>query len=246
MAGVALDQRQMEQAQKNRFQTRFGLSEFSSIDAFLAYNPDFDLLGRTMMAGILLRCENRRTLRGGWYRALFNEIVADGPDFPGAILSVITFNYDRSLETYLCRSFMFAFHLQEDEAWKMVDRIKIEHVYGDLGALRGEVPYGDHEAMGRAAQSVKLVRPHAQSGRIEAIQALLKPPATLVFFGFGFDPLNLDAIGIAKNIDYSIHASCLGLSATRLKQAEDRLGKIYWGARNHDVSEFFHNHNLFS
>src|ERR1700738_3268453 len=71
----ALDQRQVEQAQKKGFQTRFRLSEFYSVDAFLAYNPDFDFLGRVMMAGILLRCENLHTLRGGWYTGLFKEIV---------------------------------------------------------------------------------------------------------------------------------------------------------------------------
>lgn len=145
----SLDQREQEEAQRKRFKTRFGLSEFYSIDAFLAYNPEFEFLGRMMMAAILLRCENITALRGGWYRALFNEIVADGPDFPTDRLSVITFNYDRSLETYLSRSLMFAFDLTEERAWKMLERIKIVHVYGHLGVSRGEVVYGDHKAMGK-------------------------------------------------------------------------------------------------
>ena len=140
---------------KKSFQTRFALSEIFSVDAFLAYNPGFDSLGRIMIAAILLRCENVRTLRGGWYQALLNEIVTNGPDFPDAILSVITFNYDRSLELYLCRSFMSAFRLEEEAAWKMVARIKIVHVYGDLGPVRGVVPYGESDAIARAAQTIK-------------------------------------------------------------------------------------------
>lgn len=243
---TTLDQRHVVEVQKKSLQTRFKLSEIFSIDAFLAYNPGFDSLGRMMIAAILLRCENVRTLRGGWYQALFNEIVANGPDFPDGILSVITFNYDRSLELYLCRSLMFAFHLEEEEAWKMVARIKIVHVYGDLGPVRGDVPYGDYEAMGRAAQAIRLVRPHGKSEKIEEIKTVLEPPATLIFLGFGFDPLNLDAIGIIRNPDYSIHASCLALSRSRIKQTQDRLGDMYWGASNQDVSDFLHNHSLFS
>ncbi len=122
------------QEQIEHFRRRFAESEFLSIDRFLAFNPEFDDIGRFMIAAILLSCERTPHLKGDWYQILFNELTTEGPDIPVDLLSVVTFNYDRSLEWYLFRSFRAAFDLSDDKAWKRVQQIKIVHVYGDLGA----------------------------------------------------------------------------------------------------------------
>ena len=106
------------QEQIEHFRRRFAESEFLSIDRFLAFNPEFDDIGRFMIAAILLSCERTPHLKGDWYQILFNELTTEGPDIPVDLLSVVTFNYDRSLEWYLFRSFRAAFHFSDDEAWK--------------------------------------------------------------------------------------------------------------------------------
>jgi hypothetical protein len=95
----------IEQEQIEDFRRRFAESEIVSIDRFLAFNPEFENIGRFMIAAILLNCERTPHLKGDWYQILFNELTTEGPDIPADLLSVITFNYDRSLEWYLFRSF---------------------------------------------------------------------------------------------------------------------------------------------
>lgn len=89
----------IRQEQIEDFQMRFAESEFVSIDRFLAFNPEFDDTGRFMIAAILLNCERTPHLKGDWYQILFNELTTDGPDISADLLSVVTFNYDRSLES---------------------------------------------------------------------------------------------------------------------------------------------------
>jgi hypothetical protein len=234
----------IRQEQIKEFQTRFAESELVSIDRFLAINPEFDDAGRFMIALILLNCERQNYLKGNWYQTLFNELTTDGAEIPRDLVSVITFNYDRSLEWYLFRSFRATFNLNDSEAWKRVQQIKIVHVYGDLGPLQAEqtetVDFGVWKRAAASKKHIKLIQPRAQSKFIEQIKGLLTAPIRVVFLGFGFDSMNLDAIDMNENRGYSIYASCYDLSATRMEYAQKKLKKINWGSRSADVSRFLH------
>jgi hypothetical protein len=231
----------IRQEQIEDFQRRFAESEFFSIDRFLAFNPEFDDTGRFMIAAILLNCERTPHLKGDWYQILFNELTTEGSDIPADFLSVITFNYDRSLEWYVFRSFRAAFHLSDDEARERVQQIKIVHVYGDLGPLlanRSErVEFGAWRRAAAAAKSIKLVRPNAQSDFIADINRL-GPPVRVVFLGFAFDPMNLDAIGMTENRGYTIFASRRDLPMRRMDYVTRKLNRMEWGSPNSNISDF--------
>ena len=232
----------IRQEQIEDFQMRFAESEFVSIDRFLAFNPEFDDTGRFMIAAILLNCERTPHLKGDWYQILFNELTTDGPDISADLLSVVTFNYDRSLEWYLFRSFRAAFHFSDDEAWKHMEQIKIVHVFGDLGPLLAnrneQVEFGAWRRAVAAAKSIKLLRANAQSDFIADINSLLAPPVRIIFLGFAFDPMNLDAIGMTENRGYTIFASCRHLPMRRMDYATKKLNKIEWGLPGSSVSDF--------
>lgn len=237
-------QSHIQQEHIEDFQRRFKESELVSIDRFLSFNPEFEEAGRFMIASILLKCEREEHLKGDWYRILFNELTTNGAEIPNDLLSVVTFNYDRSLEWYLFRSFRATFNLNEDDAWKRVRQIKIIHVYGDLGPIRAEqndrITFGAWKRAAASKKYIKLIQPRAQSDFIGQIKSLLTPPVRVVFLCFGFDSMNLDAIGMNENLGYSIYASCYNLSATRMEYAQKQLNKINWGSRSADVSRFLH------
>jgi hypothetical protein len=54
-------------------------------------------------------------------------------------ITVITFNYDRSLEHYLIRTARSFFGVSESDAVSAISSIRIRHVYGRLGKLYAEL-----------------------------------------------------------------------------------------------------------
>ena len=109
-----------------------------SVDAFIENRPSFTDIGKTAIAIKLIDCENQHTLTRAanlqWYEHLWNQLGTRRQEFLNSKLSVITFNYDRSLEYSLFNSLRSAFGLSVDEASQdLRDTIPIIHVYGQLG-----------------------------------------------------------------------------------------------------------------
>ncbi len=239
------------------FQMRFRKSELYSIDSFIAKNPDYQKLGSLLIAIILLKCEQENVLSGDWYQMLFNELVYDGIAFPEGMLSIVTFNYDRSLEVFLFNSFQYAYNLGVEDAWSIMQRIKIVHVYGDLGDLpySGSATftrYGDISGAGQAVDRIKLVNPRAESNNVGEMAAIFQAAKRTIFLGFGFDPMNLKALGIKTPEDQCL-ASCYGLSASIKRRAEIALKprisiypQVIWGNETFTVAKFLHSIDAFA
>src|SRR5258708_19497688 len=73
----------------------------SSVDSFLEHRPTLVDIGKAAMAWALIRCESEQKLfkRDGtnWYEYLFNRLNSRFEDFDKNKLTLLTFNYDRSL-----------------------------------------------------------------------------------------------------------------------------------------------------
>ena len=130
---------------------------------------------------------------------------ADG--FPANKLSVITFNYDRSLEHYFRTAFANTHGMDYAKATEIVDRISIIHLHGQLGKLppskgagREYGPefskYNLDACVGN--DGIKIVS-EASPDTPDFIRAkdLLDAAQSVVFLGFGYDYLNMDRLGIA-------------------------------------------------
>ena len=126
------------------FRNLFFRARHPSIDKFIQYNEDdYGDIGRTNIAAVLLNCENDCWLSEDWYSQLLSEISPSGPsEIAEGMLSIITFNYDRSFEYFFTTAFEAGFNLSLKEANNLFSRIKIVHVYGKLGELNS-VPYGE-------------------------------------------------------------------------------------------------------
>jgi hypothetical protein len=216
-----------------RFRASFEQSGIASIDAFIAFRPEFQTIGEHVIAAMLIPIESSANLaKGDWYHLLWNEMLA-GASTPEDLLRnkvrFVTFNYDRSLEQYLYDAILHTFGLAPRVAFSYLLQIPIQHVYGSLGEYTEESGYRysllkdeDHKRSILAAQTsiktVPLVR-----GPTDDISAKWLADAERVFvLGFGFDSTNCARIGLrdACSATADRHTRPIFASAYQLTQAE--------------------------
>ena len=105
----------------------------------MEHRPEYLDVGKALIAAELIVCERETALfrRDGksWYEYLFNELSTNFCDFEKNQLSILTFNYDRSLEHYLLTSLQNSYDKSIEECAEKLSKIPIIHLHGDLGAL---------------------------------------------------------------------------------------------------------------
>ncbi len=173
-----------------------------SIDTFLTLRPQYRECGKQAIAAALLPRENpdalwrQPTLE--WYEFVFDAVhewVFRRPD----ALSIITFNYDRSLEVSLLHAMLSGLGMTADDAFGNVERLNIEHVHGDLGILQ-QRPYATPvtpPAVIEAAKRIRLAGEPRDSSSSN-IGFWLAEASRLCFLGFGFHPDNVDSLRLRE------------------------------------------------
>ena len=187
-----------------RFLTKLSLSDPSSIDAFLEANRDEASLGKFLIARHLKKLEDIDRLfpphDSGWYRYLFDSLLVDGsPQFEKSSLTIVTFNYDRSLEAYFHTRLQHRFQLDEAEATRILNQLPIIHVHGILGEYPAS-PYrsecGTHELV-TISQQIQIIHEISDSENdfcnemFRQANQRLKSAERIYFLGFGFHRDNL-------------------------------------------------------
>jgi len=185
-----------------------------SIDAWLEHNPEYIDAGKLAIAIALLLCEQRSNLRpdSNWYQLLFQRLDSPFEDFDRNKLSIITFNYDRSLEEYLFTTFRYT-HTEKSkkDCVDKLNQIRTLHVYGSLGRLdwqnvdpKHPVPqvcYGaklDIPTVFSAASSIKIIPAKDKEPSPEFLTAMkwIHNAQALYFLGFGYNEANMTRLGI--------------------------------------------------
>lgn len=214
-----------------------------SIDAFIERRGKFLEAGKAAIAAALLPYEEAGHLfmvqgkghkesDANWYDLLFNmlsEKATRWEDLGDNQLSIITFNYDRSLEQYLSTALRNSYDLGEQDVAAVMTAIPIEHVYGSLGILPWQdqegsglqvVPYAGQvtaENVNRAAASITILPEGDQNPEaFSRAGELIRETRYLYFLGFGYHPLNLKRLGLdgKDQFDYArIAGTSFGLSA---------------------------------
>ncbi len=179
-----------------------------SIDRFLENNPEWADLGRTCIAYRLLLAQSQTAeagLSADWYRWLFNVLFPHPKADRFKRCTVITFNYDTTLEHALVTMYKNAFSSHAGDAESIVASMAIHHVYGSLPML----PSGTHQDLssGRmrpeivrsAGQGIRLITERAAGAMMDTFRAARDAVAAadaICFLGFGFDHTNLERIGL--------------------------------------------------
>jgi hypothetical protein len=195
------------------FRSRLDLSFLYSIDAFLEHQPRYLDIGKVAITRALIPCEKedrlyRENVERNWYQYLFNKIDVSPDQFDKLKLSVITFNYDRSLEKFLFLGLKNRYGLSDTDAVSLVDAIPIVHVHGDLGALPGTKKDGEEREYDpdwtphlllKTAKRIKIIHEDTEdtSELLQARKIILENVGATCFLGFGYHARNITRLGFS-------------------------------------------------
>lgn len=225
-----------------QFKHRLSRSGHYSIDAFLETAPEYSALGKYLIAKTLKAKENVDHLfppnNSGWYQTLFNAMASDGREqFSESQLSIVTFNYDRSLECYLYEALRGRFNIDDAEATGLLRSIPIVHVHGVLGTFP-EIPYShdfSNEQLIEVSKGINIIHEVADqpdsfcNAAFKYAHKLLCASKRIYFLGFGFHPDNLRRFRFFNRAaveEREIAATITGLGPVNKQRLEVRLAEL--------------------
>jgi len=218
----------------------FRFSEKYSVDAFLARNDQYVDVGKKAIAHCILRMELlgnlfRENLNESWYQHFWNKISdVTWDEFDLSKLSIVTFNYDRSLEKYLTVAAINLYGKSMAEVKEKLSKMNVIHVYGSLGPAwpweDGYLEYGlefNAENLSLAARSIEVI-PEARdtSPKLNEAIKLLKNADKIAFLGFGFDSLNMTRLNLEESCKLVV-----------LREAVNKVRPMYFTCKGLEVAE---------
>jgi len=211
---------EMMQQEIEPFVFKFNKSNTKSIDLFLARNPEFALLGKYAIIFRIFAAEKDSKFGDDlarkdqdWYSYLLEKMTDDlitKNDYAGFSknkISLITFNYDRSLEHFLYESLINSFNgIDHRKIKEQLCQLKIIHVFGqvagldwqDLGSkieyryniMRLNVPFLAHK--------LRIIYDTTENPAIGEVHKLITEARDIFFLGFGYAKENLKVLGIPE------------------------------------------------
>lgn len=119
-------------------------------------------------------------------------------------ITIVNFNYDRSVEHFLPYALVMAYGIDLKEAQQVIaDKLDIVHPHGAIGRLpwqKGEAPLAEWgveqpwNIHAIAAQLKSLNERGADRNALRDIRLAVASAKRLVFLGFGFQPQNVDLL----------------------------------------------------
>lgn len=231
------------------FARQFKRSHVNSIDAFLAKRSEFTEIGKLAIAAALIEKENPDGVLNAkdtenWYSYMWNLMIQDIHDISqlqSNRINFITFNYDRSLEYFLHLSTRNTFGVNDDKAQQALHGLGILHIYGSLGKFH-YLPGADvrqylndlnNVTLQIAANGIEII-PEARndSKAFMVARKLCAEAESIGFLGFGFDPLNIERLGLADVLKYRkeqsgstprIVASTLGVTHAEMTRYKNQI-----------------------
>lgn len=220
-------------------------SPVESIDEFLSYHPNLRDLGKKSIAVFIEQAE-AMALRNGlaidWHRWFFRQlrVVKKNGSLDFGNLSIVTFNYDRTLEAGLAGMLASVTGRPVGQCWEERASWPIYHVYGELASevfqyspTRLHVQR-QYQGILRSCDSIFVMGDERKSperaASLQRIHTLVNAAERIVFCGFGYDPKNLEVIGVpvgglwSKSSFHWVGGTGLGLKGQPLRDAEARIG----------------------
>ena len=214
-------------------------SQLQSVDSFLEKRPKFMEskkgqifmeLGKALIGFHLLPIERRNsnpqslTKKPLWYEYVWNQWHTKLPqELSNTNLSIITFNYDRTVEYMLLNSIQSTYNVPPHQAADLLLGLNIKHVYGSLGKLperigsTTDVPYGadpyNVNTLRNVIENIKIIHETDEIADAPSIHQTLKEAEVVCFLGFGYLPENMDRLFGNVKLDHkTIYGSGYGLT----------------------------------
>ncbi len=180
-----------------------------SIDAFIETRPQFEEIGKTVIAYLLIRREtdtafyDREIANPGgeaWYGYLLDLLHTPTFDeFADNKLTIVTFNYDRSLEFCLLEALQSRYNRSREDCLAALESIPIIHLHGSLGSL-DDRPYDDNVDYDRlqiARDGIRIVHQvDTNEPQFTEARSAMEQAEHMVFLGFGYHRKNIERLGL--------------------------------------------------
>lgn len=214
----------------------------TSIDAFLEKRREYLRAGKFSIACQLIPCEAQEGLfdisrrQQSWYQRLFEAIEAPSfEELKKNRLSVLTYNYDRSLEHFLHVSVQTMYNEPSSAVAAMLSHIPIVHLHGQLGKYshngldgRQYTPATTGEGITRAIDGIRIIcEPEVDSDDcFREAHNLLDVAERVVFIGFGYHPTNLARLRLRPRKGRQIFGTCYGMGNVAKIRAKRQLPEL--------------------
>lgn len=246
-----------------------------SLDAYLENrNPRQVRIGRACIAAVLVRRERIETLelshladlrrRGSerdadalWYHLLWHALYTRDIDlfksqFGKEGLAIVTFNYDRTLETFLYNRIKYNFEDEIDEvdAFAILNGIPIIHLHGSLQPFMPEGLDGEGRRLGydrfdwvlikHCANGIRIIHEvdAAEDPLFVEARSYLSNAARVGIMGFGYHEENVRRLSYrdARQRQF-VFAATYRMGAERRRRSQALIQK-YWATRKRDQWQF--------
>jgi hypothetical protein len=167
-----------------------------------------------------------------WLGRLFTRLVS-GKDYSAFVESLerikfVSFNYDRCIQQFLWYAVRIYFEKSAEEVQELVSRLDIEYVYGSIGKFEvqenGFSSFGDQSDLFSASKSIKTFTEGTAPELRSKIEGSVTGAKAIVFLGFGYLPLNLEALFGGGRFEVGgIFGTAKGLSSFTLDDVKGYL-----------------------
>jgi hypothetical protein len=231
----------------------------ASIDEALHYwsdNPEAVQLGKLAIANEILEKERNSSLsenretgrvdvpRDGWLwsflsMTLGSDLTREQADQAFTNVTLINFNYDRTVEQYLYWGLQQYGRVSAGVAAKAVDSLKQIRPYGSIGNLPWQEnpgpPFGGSEGgddLFSIAESIRTYTEQQHKGTEQKIDQALESARLVIFLGFGYHPQNMRLLKPVPSKIYSLDtviATAMDLPSDDRNTLEDQLPDTFKG-----------------
>ena len=247
----------------NGFRESLFESRRYSIDLFLERHDEYMEIGKAAIAGALLKYEQgmvrSRDPKLDWYRHLFDRLARNRDSNKKGRLTLIVYNYDRSIDHYLFQAFMNAYKLSLAETIAIFQELEIIHLHGSLCPLPwqkmgpSDIPrkYGEDSpgtSARHAADGIRIIH-ELDPGELgfTRAHAALAASKRIVILGFGYEPTNVRRLFGKElsqiQVSATIHGTGYNLTESEASDVKAMFGRrLHMAGPSEDCLLFLRNH----
>lgn len=214
----------------------------ASIDRFLAKSEKaYQKLGKVGIIKVIADCENDNRIfqnTNSWYKVLYNLMDghSDLDKFEGNNLSILTFNYDRSLEHFFFSQLVDDHgNMHMDRIITNIKKIPIIHLHGRINML----PWEDNQvgySYGRKGFvpdvfniAEGMILPHNKNNEnnvFDEAHQIIDKADIIYFLGFGYDEDNLKKLDINLISKKRVFSTSYKIPVAKQNMINDKFGKV--------------------
>ena len=183
---------------------------YYSVDYFLEQFPDYRRIGKAAIARVLSSQEHEHLLFPGpadhWYKHLLNILDDRSTDLGENELTILTYNYDVSLEYYLTMAVANRRRIDLCASSEQLGELNIIHLHGTIGRYPprffDDRSYGaTNDNMANAValsdETIRIIsEADSQEEVFDRAEADLRRAKRIFFLGFGYADENLKRLRV--------------------------------------------------